>query len=110
MRPPYSLTTLLAGLDPETQGFAQALLAQRERDFEGLDRRDLDYEVERLIIDLEAIALEERSEYNQAAQAEAEHDGDSDSLSRPVGHQGQAPGPPIGLWSRLNDSAHNSEA
>ncbi len=82
VRPPYSLTALLAGLDPETQAFAQALLAKREPDFGSLDRHDLDYEVERLIIDLEAIALEERSDYNQSALAEAEHEGDSDSLKR----------------------------
>ena len=82
VRPPYSLTALLAGLDPETAAFAQALLAKREPDFVTLDRRDLDYEVERLIIDLEAIALEERSEYNQSALAEAEHDDDTDALKR----------------------------
>ena len=82
VRPVYSLTTLLAGLDPETAAFAQALLAKREPDFGALDRGDLDYEVERLIIDLEAIALDERSEYNQSAIAEAEHDADAAAIKR----------------------------
>ena len=82
VRPRYDRDALLAGLDPETQAFAHALLARREPDFGGLDRRELDYEVERLIIDLEAIALDERSDYNQAALAEAEHDGDAASLQK----------------------------
>jgi DNA primase len=82
VRPPYRLDALLAGVDPETQAFAQALLAKREPDFGSLDRRELDYEVERLIIDLEVIALDERSDYNQAALAEAEHDADGAALKR----------------------------
>jgi DNA primase len=82
VRPPYSLDALLAGLDPETQAFAQALLAKREPDFGTLERHDLDYEVERLIIDLEVLALDERSDYNQAALAEAEHDADAEALNR----------------------------
>jgi DNA primase len=82
VRKAYDRDALLAALDPETQAFAHALLAKREPDFEALDRRDLDYEVERLIIDLEGIALEERSEYNQAAIAEAEHDRDASALQR----------------------------
>jgi DNA primase len=82
VRPPWRLDALLSGLDPETGAFAQALLARREPDFGDLDRRDLDYEVERLIIDLEAIALDERSDYNQAALAEAEHDGDPAAVQR----------------------------
>jgi hypothetical protein len=82
VRKPYGLEALLAALDPETQAFAQALLAKREPDFQALDRRDLDYEVERLIIDLEMLALDERSDYNQSALAEAEHDADTAALQR----------------------------
>jgi hypothetical protein len=82
VRSAYSRTELLAGLDAETRTFAQALVARLEPDFAELDRRDLDYEVERLIIDLEMIALDERSEYNQAAIAEAEHDKDTELLRR----------------------------
>jgi DNA primase len=82
VRPVYSLSALLAALDPETQVFAQALLAKREPDFGSLERRDLDYEVERLIIDLEGLALDERDDYNKSALAEAEHEKDEEALRR----------------------------
>ncbi len=82
VRPVYSLSALLAALDPETQVFAQALLAKREPDFGSLDRRDLDYEVDRLIIDLEGLALDERDDYNKSALAEAEHEKDDVALRR----------------------------
>ena len=42
VRPAYALSVLLTTLDPETQAFAQALLAKREPDFGALDRGDLD--------------------------------------------------------------------
>ena len=76
VRPPFSLTALVQGLDPETASLAQALVARLEPNPRSLSERDLAYEVERLVIDLEERALEERAEFTQNALAEAEQTGD----------------------------------
>jgi DNA primase len=80
VHPPFSLTALVQGLDPETAALAQALLARREPDPRALTEPELAYEIERLIIDLEERALDERSEFVGSALAEAEQAGDRDSI------------------------------
>jgi DNA primase len=82
VHPPFSLTALVQNLDPETAALAQALLSKRDPDPRGLDASDLAYEVERLTIDLEERALDERSEFIQSALAEAEQTGDRDADNR----------------------------
>jgi DNA primase catalytic core len=72
IRPPFSLTALVQSLDPETAALAQAILARRDPNPRELSDGDLGYEVERLTIDLEERALDERSLYIQDALAEAE--------------------------------------
>jgi DNA primase catalytic core len=72
IRPPFSLTALVQSLDPETAALAQAVLARRDPNPRELSDADLAYEVERLTIDLEERALDERSIYIQDALAEAE--------------------------------------
>ena len=47
-----------------------------------LDPRQLAYEITRLLLELEDDQLRERSDYNEAAQAEAERGGDTDSIER----------------------------
>jgi hypothetical protein len=66
------LSSVVQSLDDETAALAQALLAKREPDPRRLSDDDLAYEVERLIIDLEERALDERSDFTKAALAEAE--------------------------------------
>jgi DNA primase catalytic core len=88
VHPPFSLSALVQGLDPETAALAQAVLARRDPNPRDLSEADLTYEIERLTIDLEDRALDERSEYLQFALAEAEQsarEGDTaarDSLGR----------------------------
>jgi DNA primase catalytic core len=88
VHPPFSLSALVQGLDPETAALAQAVLARRDPNPRDLSEADLAYEIERLTIDLEDRALDERSEYLQSALAEAEQsarEGDTaahDSLGR----------------------------
>jgi DNA primase catalytic core len=72
IRPPFSLTALVQSLDPETAALAQAVLARRDPNPRDLSEADLGYEVDRLTIDLEERALDERSLYIQDALAEAE--------------------------------------
>ncbi len=76
IHPPFSLTALVQSLDPETAALAQALVARIEPNPRTLSQADLAYEIERLVIDLEERALDERSEFTQGAIAEAEQEGD----------------------------------
>jgi DNA primase len=89
IHPPFSLTALVQSLDPETAALAQAVLARRDPNPRELSVADLNYEIERLTIDLEERALDERSEYLQSAMAEAEQTGDRDSVDR-LSREGQA--------------------
>jgi hypothetical protein len=82
VRPPFSLTALVQALDPETAALAQALGARRDPNPRELSQDDLAYEVERLVIDLEERALDERSEFTQNALAEAEQAGDADAVGQ----------------------------
>jgi hypothetical protein len=84
VRPPFSLTELVGALDPETAALAQALMARREPNPRALSQPELAYEVERLVIDLEERALDERSEFTQNALAEAEQAGDAQTARRLV--------------------------
>ena len=47
-----------------------------------LDPAQLDYEVSRLLLELEDDQLRERSDYNEAAQGEAERAGDREAIAR----------------------------
>jgi len=72
VHPPFSLSALVQALDPETAALAQAVVARRDPNPRELSQAELAYEIERLTIDLEERALDERSEYVQSALAEAE--------------------------------------
>ena len=51
-------------------------------DARGLDPAHLDYEVTRLLLELEDDQLRDRSDYNEAAQGEAERAGDREAIAR----------------------------
>ena len=72
IRPPFNQTALIQSLDPETAALAMALVARRDPNPRELTESERGYEVERLTIDLEERALDERSLYVQDALAEAE--------------------------------------
>lgn len=85
----FDLERLRAGLEPEVRALATAVLA-----LEGPDPRPLSpdrqrYELENLILNLEAEALTERSEYNRAAQAEAERRGDRAAMTELLAQERQ---------------------
>jgi hypothetical protein len=82
VRPPFDSTALLAALDDETASLARALYARTGPDPRTLSGSQIDYEVARLLIGLEDDQLRERSEFNEAAQAEAERDGDREAIAR----------------------------
>ena len=82
IRPPFDGAALLLAVDDETASLARALYAKTGPDARTLDPRKLAYEITRLLLELEDDQLRERSEYNEAAQAEAERAGDTDSIER----------------------------
>ena len=78
VHPPFDAAALLLALDDETAALARALYAKAGPDARGLDPAHLDYEITRLLLELEDDQLRERSDYNEAAQGEAERAGDRD--------------------------------
>jgi len=82
VRPPFDGAALLLAVDDETASLARALYAKTGPDARMLDPRRLAYEITQLLLELEDDQLRERSEYNEAAQAEAERAGDTDSIQR----------------------------
>ena len=82
IHPPFSLTALIAGLDPETASLAQAVIARREPNPRSLSEADLTYEIERLTIDLEERSLDERADYIAAALSEAEQAADRAAIDQ----------------------------
>jgi hypothetical protein len=82
VHPPFSLTALIQGLDPETASLAQAVIARRDPNPRSLSDADLAYEIDRLTIDLEERSLDERADYIASALAEAEQAADRPSIDQ----------------------------
>jgi hypothetical protein len=82
IHPPFDSAALLAGLDDETAALARALYARTGPDPRSLTGTQLDYEIARLLIELEDDQLRQRSEFNEVAQAEAERANDREAIAR----------------------------
>ncbi len=82
IHPPFRWEDLLLSLDDETAALARALVAKPGPDPRGLASSELEYEVTRLLIELEDDRLRERSDYNEAAQGEAERAADREAIER----------------------------
>jgi DNA primase len=80
---------LLAGLDEETNALARAIYARPGPDKSDLPSARIQYEVENLLLDLEADRIEERNQYNLAEQADAERRADHDLMERLLNQQRQ---------------------
>jgi DNA primase len=82
IHPPFDGAALLLSVDDETAALARALYAKPGPDARGLDPAHLDYEITRLLLELEDDQLRDRSDYNEAAQGEAERAGDRHAVAR----------------------------
>jgi DNA primase len=80
---------LLAGLDEETRALALAIYARPGPDPAQLSSARIEYEIENLLLDLEADRIEERNQYNLSEQADAERRADHDLMERLLNQQRQ---------------------
>jgi hypothetical protein len=82
VHPPFDSAALAKVLDDETAALMGALYALDGPSARDLDQSDVDYEIERLLLDLEEDGLEQRHDYTQEALAEAERAADRESVDR----------------------------
>jgi DNA primase len=82
VHPPFDSAALLAAVDEETAALGRALYALDGPSPRDLDEGDVDYEIERLLLDLEEDRLDQRRDFTQEALGEAEREGDRESLDR----------------------------
>jgi DNA primase len=82
VHPPFDSAVLIATLDDETAALARALYAIDGPSPRDLDQDDVDYEVERLLLDIEEDQLAQRAAFTQDALAEAERNKDGASVAQ----------------------------
>ncbi len=82
VRPAFSLSAVLDGLDEESRALGQALISRPGPNPRDLGDRSLAYEIERLVLELEDVEWHDRSLFNRDATAEAERDGDRETVER----------------------------
>jgi DNA primase len=81
IRPPFSLSTLIGGLDDATREVAQAIL-KSARSIDGIPSERLSYAVDRCLLQLERDRLDERAEFVGSELIAAEARGDRDVLGQ----------------------------
>ncbi len=79
----------LEALDPETRALALGLYALDRPDPRNLPSQRVIYNVDKCLLTLEAERLEERSDWNQAEQAEAELRADVEAMARLLAEEAQ---------------------
>ncbi|HEX3428304.1 MAG TPA: DNA primase [Candidatus Limnocylindrales bacterium] len=89
VHPPFSMSALMAGLDDETRGLAQAILARPSPDLAHITAERIAYAVDRCLLRLERARLDERADWVAGELLAAEGRGDRDSVVRLVDLQRQ---------------------
>ena len=79
----------LEALDPETRALALGLYALERPDPRNLPAQRVIYNIEKCLLTLEADRLEERSDWNQAEQADAELRDDQEAMARILAEERQ---------------------
>jgi DNA primase len=82
VHPPFSMSGLMGGLDDETRGLAQAILARPSPDVARLGAERITYAVDRCLLRLERIRLDERADWVAAEILAAEGRGERESVTR----------------------------
>ena len=89
IHPSFSMSALMAGLDDETRGLAQAILARPSPDLAVLGAERISYAVDRCLLRLERARLDERADWVAGELLAAEGRGDRDTVVRLVDLQRQ---------------------
>ncbi len=89
VRPPFSMSALMAGLDDETRATAQAILAKPSPDLALVTSERIMYAVDRCLLQLERTKLDERADWVGGELLAAESRGDRELVGRLVTLQQQ---------------------
>jgi DNA primase len=84
VRPPFSMSALMAALDDETRATAQAILAKPSPDLALVATERIMYAVDRCLLQLERTKLDERADWVGGELLAAEAGGDRDLVGRLV--------------------------
>jgi DNA primase len=82
VRPPFSMSALMAGLDEETRATAQAILAKPSPDLTLVASERIVYAVDRCLLQLERTKLDERADWVGGELLAAESRGDRDTVGQ----------------------------
>ncbi|HET9613418.1 MAG TPA: DNA primase [Candidatus Limnocylindrales bacterium] len=82
VHPPFSMSTLMSGLDDETRALAQAILARPSPDVARLGADRITYAVDRCLLRLERLRLDERADWVAGEILAAEGRGERDDVTR----------------------------
>ena len=82
VHPAFSMSSLMASLDDETRALAQAILARPSPDLARLGADRITYAVDRCLLRLERIRLDERADWVAAEILAAEGRGERDTVTR----------------------------
>ena len=82
VHPAFSMSELMAGLDDETRALAQAILARPSPDIAHLGAERITYAVDRCLLRLERIRLDERADWVAGEILTAEGKGERDDVTR----------------------------
>jgi DNA primase len=89
IHPPFSMSALMAGLDDEIRALAQAILARPSPDLARITAERITYAVDRCLLRLERLRLDERADWVGAELLSAESRGERESVTRLVDLQRQ---------------------
>jgi DNA primase len=82
VHPAFSMSELMAGLDDETRALAQAILARPSPDIAHIGAERITYAVDRCLLRLERIRLDERADWVAGEILTAEGKGERDDVTR----------------------------
>jgi DNA primase len=82
VHPAFSMSTLMAGLDDETRALAQAILARPSPDLAHVTNDRIAYAVDRCLLRLERLRLDERADWVAGEILAAEGRGERDVVTR----------------------------
>jgi DNA primase len=82
VHPPFSMSTLMAGLDDEIRALAQAILARPSPDLARISPERIAYAVDRCLLRLERLRLDERADWVGSELMAAEGRGERDTVTR----------------------------